>query len=362
MRIRIKYLLVCSCIIISVTALSYGRLSEPESANQMIDNRFVNAEIINLYNDLIESRQKALEENKKLIEVGLGNISDLIELEIKAADARIQLARFQNEKDLELQELNKLIKTITNLRETLKMEVEIGQRAKSDIYEIESMLLEIKIRAAKVTYDYYKPTDTKTNNTSENQTETTADKDNENIWIVKTGVPREEIEPVLKIIFEEYEKQNEDEKCYELIRFENFDPIEVTDSLHILLGELDVNFMDKVTIVPLPECKALLIYGDKEYCENIVKLTKESTPLNSQLLRKTFQLKYAEPQDLKNKIDEVFGNGNISSDSDNQPASADIVITTAYPSLKQIVVLASEEMMKIIEKQIREWDSPVMFD
>ncbi|MBN1973234.1 MAG: hypothetical protein JW787_06320 [Sedimentisphaerales bacterium] len=148
---------------------------------------------------------------------------------------------------------------------------------------------------------------------------------------------------------------------YDIIPINYDDANEVADSLHTILKEIKTDYTKKIYIAPLPELKQLLIFGDKEYCEIIQKLTKEYPPLNNHLQRKSFQLKYAEPLDVKNKIDEIFGDGSASNVQRSRTISSDKVITTTYPSLKQIIVLAPEETMKEIEKIIMEWDSPIVF-
>lgn len=148
---------------------------------------------------------------------------------------------------------------------------------------------------------------------------------------------------------------------YDIININYVDVNEVADSLHTIFKEFKTDYTNKVNFVPLPELKQLLIFGDKEYCEIIKKLTKEYPPLNNHLQRKSFQLKYAEPLDVKNKIDEIFGDGSASNVQRSRTISSNKVITTTYPSLKQVIVLAPEETMKEIEKLIMEWDSPIVF-
>ena len=157
---------------------------------------------------------------------------------------------------------------------------------------------------------------------------------------------------------------------YDIIPINYSDVNDVTDSLHRVFKESKVEYTNKITIVPLPEYKVLLIYGDNSYCEALRKLTREYP----QLQRKTFQLKYANPQDVKNKLDELFGTTDLTipiqrttrirtlnENTGSGTISKDTVITIAYPSLKQIVVLASENKMKEIEELIAEWDIQISF-
>ncbi|MEJ2649801.1 MAG: secretin N-terminal domain-containing protein [Sedimentisphaerales bacterium] len=149
---------------------------------------------------------------------------------------------------------------------------------------------------------------------------------------------------------------------YDIIPIDYVDVNEVVDSLDTVLKELKVDYTSKVKIVPVPEYKVLLIFGDNEFCKMVRQLIKPVGTSTNQLIRKTFQLRYADAKDVKEKLDELFGDSGTSEDGMDNTISADTVITIAYPSLKRIVVLASKEKMKELEKQIEEWDSPVVFE
>ena len=149
---------------------------------------------------------------------------------------------------------------------------------------------------------------------------------------------------------------------YGIIPIDYVDVNEVVDSLDTVLKELKVDYRNKVKIVPVPEYNVLLIFGDKEFCKMVRQLTKPAGISTNQLIRKTFQLRYADAKDVKEKLDELFGDSGTSEDGMDNTISADTVITIAYPSLKRIVVLASKEKMKELEKQIEEWDSPIVFE
>lgn len=150
MRIQIKHLLICSAfIVLCGFVLSYGTLSQSEAGNSTSNNDSDSDEIVKLYQELITLRQKAVEEYRRRWEYGTQNISGIIDLEIKAAEARIQLAQYQDKKETVIEELENLVKVMTELRNRIKREVDIGQRAQSDLNEFESSLLEVKIRLAK---------------------------------------------------------------------------------------------------------------------------------------------------------------------------------------------------------------------
>ncbi len=118
-------------------------------------------------------------------------------------------------------------------------------------------------------------------------------------------------------------------------------------------------------IYPVTQSKQILAFGHnmtrdrfREIISNLEGAIQES-PQNK-LQRKTFRLMYAKPEDVKNKLEELFG-VSISYDQSNKTTSDDPLIAVTFPSLKQIVVLAPEDKMKEIEKLIMEWDSPIDF-
>jgi hypothetical protein len=151
MRKRAQKYLICSAIIaLCGVVLSYGTVSQPEAAAQISSNNSANEEIISMYNELIALRQHAVEENRKLWQLGQGNLPEVVDDEIKLAEARIQLAQFQSKRETVVKELQNLVQTMTEMRNTIRLEVELGQRPRSYIYDLDARLLETKIRLAKV--------------------------------------------------------------------------------------------------------------------------------------------------------------------------------------------------------------------
>ncbi len=150
MRIGVKHFLICSAIIILAGfVVSYGKLPETEAETHISNNNSAKEEIINLYNELIALRLHAVEEGMKLLNLGQGNLSDLTDNQTKLADARIQLAQFQGKKESVAREIQNLVQTMTEMRNLVKVEVEVGQRPQSELYEIDAKILEAKIRLAK---------------------------------------------------------------------------------------------------------------------------------------------------------------------------------------------------------------------
>jgi hypothetical protein len=151
MRTQVKYFLICSVVLVLFgVVLSYGTSSQHEAQKQISDGNSGNNEIVKLYQELIALRQQAVEQDKYLIKLGQGSLLELAEAETKAAEARIQLAQFQGKKQAVIEELQNLVLTITEIRNSLKRDVDVGLRPQSWIYQVDPILLETKIRLAKM--------------------------------------------------------------------------------------------------------------------------------------------------------------------------------------------------------------------
>ncbi len=175
--------------------------------------------------------------------------------------------------------------------------------------------------------------------------------------IIKTEkLEQIEIEKLVK----ELKKIYTEDKNYETIVVKYSDVNELAANIITILDSSGVDFSRNISIMPLTQSKQLIIYGKKEYRDIIRNIIAEIDVPNTQLQRKVYKLQYANVKDVKDKLDELFGDSSTPEESKQKTISKDTLITVAYPSLKQIVVMASIEKMKEIEKLIKEWDSPVM--
>ncbi len=151
MRIHLKKSLICFIIFtLSCVMLSYGLSSQPATEKNTSANSAAKDEIVKLYQELIDIRQKAVAQSRYLLELGQGSTSSLAEVEAKAAEARIQLAEFQGKKDIVIQELQKLEQSLTGIKNLLKREVDVGARPQNELVEIDARILETKIRLLKL--------------------------------------------------------------------------------------------------------------------------------------------------------------------------------------------------------------------
>lgn len=162
-------------------------------------------------------------------------------------------------------------------------------------------------------------------------------------------------------------------QAYDTITVRYVDVDEVASRLNEVMTEINVEIQKNIVIQPLVQSRQLLVFGKEEYREMVKKLVNEIDLPSNQLQRRTFRLKNADPEDIKEKLDELYSMTGTStgttrtirttisrtSSTGASALSADTVIVTTYPSLRQVVVLASPDNLVQIQKQIEEWDIPI---
>jgi len=162
-------------------------------------------------------------------------------------------------------------------------------------------------------------------------------------------------------------------QAYDTITVRYVDVDEVASRLNEVMTEINVEIQKNIVIQPLVQSRQLLVFGKDEYREMVKKLVNEIDLPSNQLQRQTFRLKNADPEDIKEKLDELYSMTGTSSSTSRtyrttisrvsstgaSTLSADTVLVTTYPSLRQVVVLASPDNLIQIEKQIEEWDIPI---
>ena len=168
-----------------------------------------------------------------------------------------------------------------------------------------------------------------------------------------------------------------DGQAYDTISVSYVDVDEVASRLNEVMTEINVEIQKNIVIQPLVESRQLLVFGKDEYRQMVKDLIKQIDLPSNQLQRQTFKIKYADPEDIKTKLDELYSMTGTSSGSiyssrsfsrtsygttGASAISANTVIITTYPSLRQLVILASPDNMEKIKKQIEEWDSPIVWE
>jgi len=164
------------------------------------------------------------------------------------------------------------------------------------------------------------------------------------------------------------------ESEYEVVALMYADPSEVQDSVENGFRDLPgTEFLPSVLIEPLEETRQVIVFGRKDLREIVKKMIEEIDIPPGQFETKHFKLKYADPDQVKTNIEELFGEQSLTTGSrytsiyyyggrgsrGTAAPSANTVKVISYLSLKQVTVIASPENMEEIAKHIAEWDAPL---
>ncbi len=147
---------------------------------------------------------------------------------------------------------------------------------------------------------------------------------------------------------------------YDTIAVKYIDVDEIAKTLIKMIGQINPDAEKNIYIQPLAQSRQLLVFGKKQYRDLVKKLLQEIDIPSNQPITKIYKLQYANPEEVKSKLDVLFNNVVTPADQGSRTLSAVKIVIVTYPSLKQIIVSASEENMQKIEKLIIEWDSPVL--
>jgi general secretion pathway protein D len=144
---------------------------------------------------------------------------------------------------------------------------------------------------------------------------------------------------------------------------------EVVNLVRNTLKEMPSSEMKaNVVVEGLPTSHQVVIFGKEEARVMIEKMIAQlDMPKGDFFIEKTFKLKHADPDQIKKNIDGLYssstqqqsryyygGNRGATTDPKNE------VKVISYPTMKQVTVIASEQNMEKITKQIeQEWDVPL---
>ena len=148
------------------------------------------------------------------------------------------------------------------------------------------------------------------------------------------------------------------------------DVTEVANRLNQALREMPgTELKASVLVQPLTQARQIMIFGRAEMREMVKKLIEEIDVPSGQFETEVFELKYADPEQIKKNIDELYGETDQSSRfgyyyyrGRRGRSPADTVKVIAFPTMQQVTVIASPENMEKIREQIVEWDVPIDVD
>lgn len=153
------------------------------------------------------------------------------------------------------------------------------------------------------------------------------------------------------------------------VRYANVD--EVVRMVQNTLKEMPgTNVESNIVVEPLQQSSQIVIYGSEANRKMVERLIAEiDMPQDDIYIEQTFNLKHADPDEIKTKLDELYTQTTASrytsysyssryTQASTQKAE-DTVKVISYPMLKQVTVIAAEKNMKKITLQIKEWDKPL---
>jgi general secretion pathway protein D len=163
---------------------------------------------------------------------------------------------------------------------------------------------------------------------------------------------------------------------YEVVQLRYADPREVESSVGEGFRDLPgTEFLPSILVQPLTQTKQVIVFGRKDLREIVKKMIAEVDVPPGQFETAHIKLKHADPDMVKEKLDELYQDGMSGSSSrsgffggynpyssrgrGSSSQSSDMVKVVAYTTLKEITVIASPENMMEIRKRIAEWDVPL---
>jgi general secretion pathway protein D len=178
----------------------------------------------------------------------------------------------------------------------------------------------------------------------------------------------------MKMISDWIERLDKEEPVkaeHETVPITYVDVSEVADRLNEAMQQMPGSELQaSVLIQPLEQARQIVIFGREDMRLLVKKLIKEIDIPTGLFKTEHFQLKHADPDEIKEKLDELYEASSIGSgsrytyvfnygSSRSTPMSAETVRVISYPTLKQVTVIASAENMEKVREQIKEWDAPI---
>jgi type II secretion system protein D len=181
----------------------------------------------------------------------------------------------------------------------------------------------------------------------------------------------------MKQISEWIEKLDHEEPIkaeHETISITYADVREVAERLNEALQQMPGSELQaSVLIQPLENARQIVIFGRKDMRQIVKNLIQEIDIPTGLFQTEHFKLKYADPDEVKEKLEELYsattpGSGSRFTSvyyfggSRSSSMSAETVRVISYGTRKQVTVIASAENMEKVRQQIKEWDIPIPVD
>ncbi len=170
------------------------------------------------------------------------------------------------------------------------------------------------------------------------------------------------------------DKEEPVESDYEVVQLRYADPVDVEDAVERGFEDMPgMEFMPSVLVESVDETRQVVIFGRKDLREIVRQMIAEMDVPPGQFETVHIKLKHADPDMVKEKLDELYQEGMTGSSRfgffggynpysrrrGSSSQSSDMVKVVSYSTLKEITVIASPENMIEIKKRIAEWDVPL---
>lgn len=126
-----------------------------------------------------------------------------------------------------------------------------------------------------------------------------------------------------------------------------------------------------VVVEAMRNSKQIVVFGSEENRKLVERLIAEiDLPVDDIYVSKVIKLKHIDSDEVKENIEALYENqaGNFSSSTYGRSGYSrmsknikpeDVVKVTSFPALKQVSIIATEENLKEIIEQVKEWDVPM---
>ncbi len=188
-------------------------------------------------------------------------------------------------------------------------------------------------------------------------------------WIIARGAPDD-----VKQIHEWIQKLDREEPVtaeYETIPITYANTREVASRIEDALRDMPgTELTPSILVRPLEQSKQIMVFGRADLRDMVKKLIEEIDVPSGVFETKVFDLKHADPEQIKENIDSLYGEQIPRYDSysyyrygrGSRGADSETVKVIAFPTMSQVTVIAAPEKMRKIEAQIAEWDVPLDVD
>ncbi len=162
---------------------------------------------------------------------------------------------------------------------------------------------------------------------------------------------------------------------FETVTIQFADPEEVADQIQSALAQLPGSeLMPSVVIQSMAQSRQVMIFGRADLRQMVRNMIAEVDIPTGDYERETFDLKYADPEQIVANIESLYGNQQSSSSyrtynynynfggSGRRRKDPDMVKAIAFSAQQQVTVIASAENLIKIAEQIKEWDQPLDVD